>query len=373
MRHSFAADQTVKEVTMKKLPKILLFVATLSTPLLGFISAPALAQATTIDASQTLKDTQKEVKYLEQEISFAVARLKASEKKLQSSESDLEQKQADVRNAQARYAAEPTPENEQFLRNAEQRIELADLSIKSRIASVVRLETKHNDLQAKLSKLQGKVGVLSQKASKQRLAQKVKQETQSLKSQMAEQANLLQQRLDTLQVENDRLREAALIANEKRELAEERTIAALERAQAAELALAQAQGISDIQDEDILADDDNLSARQRVKKELARVSAKIAEGGNSGNGVNLYLRGERGADFGKFEYLGAQQYRAEAVIADIKSRFRVAGRVYQIKISQDSVGKDFVFYYDMSDPDEPRFITFKKELLTDSGQLAKNR
>lgn len=354
------------KIIMDKLLKALFSAALV----LGLFNLPAYAQTSIAELSQTLSDKQQEIKYLQQEIGFAKSRHKASQAKLKTYEDDLAEKQNELKNAQARYATEPSPENEQFLRNAEQRIELADLSIKSRISSVVRLEAKEAELETKLASLKAEVAQLDSQVNQKQLAQKVEQKTESIKSQMAEQASLLQKRLEALQRENDRLRQIAFSETQKRELAEDQATSALERAQAAELALAQANGTKSESAEDILAEDDNLSARARARAEMDRVSAKLAADGSNSSGVNLFLRGTSGVDYGMFQYLGAQQYRAEAVIDKPTSRFRVAGRTYQVKVSEAGLGKEFVFLYDMSDPEKPRFVTFKKELLKDPGQVA---
>lgn len=337
---------------------------------LGMINLPAYAQTSIAELTQTLSDKQQEIKYLQQEIGFAKSRHKASQTKLKAYEDDLAEKQNELKNAQARYATDPSPENEQFLRNAEQRIELADLSIKSRISSVVRLETKEAELTTKLATLKAEVAKLDSQVNQKQLAQKVEQKTESIKSQMAEQASLLQKRLEALQRENERLRQIAFSETQKRELAQEQATSALERAEAAELALAQANGTNSESAEDVLAEDDNLSARDRAKAEMDRVRAKLAAGANGSRGVNLSLRGTSGTDYSPFEHLGAQQYRAEAVIERATSRFRVAGRTYLVRVSEEGLGKKFVFLYDMSDPEKPRFVTFKKDLLAEPGQVA---
>lgn len=352
---------------MNKLQKILFC----SLVTLGAANLPVYAQTGISELTQQLEDKQQEAKYLEQEIGFAKLRRKASQDKLKTYESDLKQKQSELKNAQARYTSEPTIENEQFLRNAEQRIELADLSIKSRVSSVVRLETKEGELAAKLKALKASVAELNLIVHKQQVAQKVELKTQSIKSEMAVQSGLLQGRLETLQRENDRLRKVALNETQKRQQAEERATSALERAQSAELALAQATGSHKIAEpEDIVAEDDTLTARERAEAEMHRMRTKLAAGGAGGSGVNLFLRGDDGTEYGMFQYLGAQQYRADAVIHQPTSRFRVAGRTYQVKISEAGLGQEFIFLYDMSNPDAPRFVTFKKELLNEDGQMA---
>ncbi len=349
------------KIIMNKLKKALLCVAIA----FGLVNVTAHAQITATELGQQLEDKKQEAEYLEKEIGFAKLRRQASQDKLKAYENDLAQKQKELKQAQERYTSAPTPENEQFLRNAEQRIELADLSIKSRISSVVRLEAKEEELVSKLGALKSELAKLNSSVNKTRQAQNTEQNTQNLKSEVLAREELLQRRLETLQRENDRLRQVALNETEKREQAEERATSAIERAQTAELALAQAKGTSTkVAAEDVMAEDDTQSARARAKAEMQRMQAKLASGGAGGSsGVNLFLRGADGTDYGMFKYLGAQQYRADAVIHQASSRFRVAGRTYQVKVSKAGLGQEFVFLYDMSNPESPRFVTFKKSLL----------
>jgi hypothetical protein len=105
---------------------------------------------------------------------------------------------------------------------------------------------------------------------------------------------------------------------------------------------------------------------------MERLRSKIANGNSisAESGTNLTLKGDDGTDYGIFQYLGAQQYRVDAVISEPISRFRVAGRIYQVKISESALGEEFIFLYDLSDRDNPRFVTFKKTLLDDTGAVA---
>lgn len=317
---------------------------------------------------------QQETRDLEQEIEFAVKRRKSTEEKLKTYQQDIEEKQHELKMAQLRYSGDPSAENEQFLRNAEQRLELSQLSIKSRVASVARLEAKENELSLKLEVLQNELGELQEQLHKEQLAQKVEQKTQSLKSKMESQTSLLQQRLEALQRENERLRQVALVETQKREEAEEQAGMARERARAAELALQQYQQQGLVAgatgEEAVDADDSSLGARERALAEMERVKQKLLEGDTAGQAANLFLKGDDGAEYGMFQYLGAQQYRADAVIPDASARFRVAGRTYQVKISDAGVGQEFVFLYDLSNPDKPRFVTFKKSLISEEGAIA---
>lgn len=324
-----------------------------------------------VELGQQLEDKQQEVKYLEQEIGFAQLRRKASQEKLKAYEKDLEDKQDELKKAQLRYSGDPSSENEQFLRNIEQRIELAELSIKSRVASVVRLETKERELTEKLADYREELKSLSGELHKQQLAQKVAQKTRSLKTELESQTTLLQKRLTTLQRENERLRQVVQLETEKREQAEERATLAEERARSAELALTQYHQANSLDTEDVVAEEGSQGARERAQAEMDRVREKLAAGEAGGASVNLHLKGDDGTEYGMFQYLGAQQYRADAVIHDSISRFRVAGRTYQVKVSDEGLGEEFVFLYDMTDSDKPRFVTFKKSLLDAGGVVAK--
>ena len=339
---------------------------------------PAELAAAEVPVSQLagqLDIKQQETHDLEQEIEFAVKRRKSTEEKLKTYQQDIEEKQHELKMAQLRYSGDPSAENEQFLRNAEQRLELSQLSIKSRVASVARLEAKESELSLKLEVLQNELGELQEQLHKEQLAQKVEQKTQSLKSKMESQTSLLQQRLEALQRENERLRQVALVETQKREEAEEQASMARERARAAELALQQYQQqglVAGANEEAVDADDSSLGARERALAEMERVKQKLLEGDTAGPAANLFLKGDDGTEYGMFQYLGAQQYRTDAVIHDSSARFRVAGRTYQVKISNAGVGQEFVFLYDLSNPSKPRFVTFKKALLEgDGGVVAK--
>jgi hypothetical protein len=105
---------------------------------------------------------------------------------------------------------------------------------------------------------------------------------------------------------------------------------------------------------------------------MERLRSKIANGNSisAESGTNLTLKGDDGTDYGLFQYLGAQQYRVDAVIREPISRFRVAGRIYQVKVSDSAIGEEFIFLYDLSDVDKPRFVTFKKSLLENKESVA---
>lgn len=360
-------------VLMKNYCKTLLILITLC---LGF-SAPVLAQGGSLSQLEDQADEKAQrLELLEDEIAFTGKRLKASQLKLKGYEDDLEEKQKGLTSAQARYKADPTPEKEQLLKNAEKRVELAELSIKSRVASVARLESKEKDLSAKLASLKGDVNALSKKLNSERLAAKVEQKTSTMKGEMEQATIRLQRRLETLQRENERLRQVSLLEAEKRENAELRATEAEERARLAEQSLAQYQSPGAAKTETVLAGGTaggNLDARERALAEMERVTYILAAADSSDEAVgskNLRLRGDDGTNYGFFQYLGAQQYRADAVIHKPVARFRVAGRTYRVKVSETGVGEEFVFLYDMRDPDAPRFVTFKKSLLDNEGSLA---
>ena len=331
----------------------------------------AVAQALKPALAQQLDDTQQEINDTEQEINFAKARRKASAQKLKAYEQDLEQKQNQLKIAQQHFEANHSAEEEQLLRNEEQRIALAELNIKSRMASVVRLESKEQELTEKLASLKVQLAALTGDAQ---LAKKAEPSAPAPKMDKVPQAQLLQQRLTTMQRENERLRQMFVAENTKREQAEERANGAEERMRAAELALLQYQKSTLSQtaaNNDAPADDESLTARERAHAEMARVQ-KLVQANNADalNNVNLFLKGDDGTDYGMFQYLGAKQYRADAVIHSPISRFKVAGRTYQVKISEAGVGKEFIFLYDLSQSDAPRFVTFKKSLLEGQGTVA---
>ena len=305
----------------------------------GAVSQLHAQEGDVVELGQQLEDRQQEVKYLEQEIGFAQLRRKASQEKLKAYEKDLEEKQDELKKAQLRYSGNPSTENEQFLRNTEQRIELSELSIKSRVSSVVRLETKERELTEKLEQYRSELSSLSGELHKEQLAQKVAQKTRSLKTELESQTTLLQKRLATLQRENERLRQVAQAETEKREQAEERATLAEERARSAELALTQYHQANSLDTEDVVAEEGSLGARERAQAEMDRVREKLAGGELDGSSVNLHLKGDGGVDYGMFQYLGAQQYRADAVIHDSVSRFRVGGRTYQVKVSEAGLGE----------------------------------
>ena len=173
-----------------------------------------------------------------------------------------------------------------------------------------------------------------------------------------------------LQVAETR-RQVVQLETEKREQAEERATLAEERARSAELALTQYHQANSLDTEDVVAEEGSQGARERAQAEMDRVREKLAAGEAGGASVNLHLKGDDGTEYGMFQYLGAQQYRADAVIHDSISRFRVAGRTYQVKVSDEGLGEEFVFLYDMTDSDKPRFVTFKKSLLDAGGVVAK--
>ena len=352
-----------------------LYSALLAGCLIVPCSVAVSAQQELPNLQKTVDDKAQELKYLESEIAFTTKRKLASQKKLKGYEADLDKKQSELSAAQQRYAANSTVENEQFLRNAEKRVELAELSIKSRVASVVRLETKESELAAKLESLRGEVAELSDSLRQERLAAKVEQKTQSIKSEMELTTSRLQSRMETLQRENERLRRVALSETEKREAAELRAKAAEERAELAEQTLArfQASGAAAPAElaENLGNADSALSARANALAEMERVRNILATDTTGGSGVNLTLQGDDGTQYGLFQYLGAQQYRTDAVIHSNIARFRVGGRTYQVKIADNNVGQEFVFLYDMRNAEQPRFVTFKKSLLAEDGAIAR--
>lgn len=241
--------------------------------------------------------------------------------------------------------------------------------MKSRVASVARLESKELELKQQLAARKSEIVQLQEDAVQAKLAHKVEQKTQVIKNELEEQKDTLARRLLTLQRENERLRQVALDEVQKRELAEARAVLAEQRFNVAQQLLAAVQhNTGDLAVEEsagVNAKDVAIGEMERIRKLLLDDSVSSIQ-----DGLSLYLKGEDGANIGMFRYLGAQQYRKDVVLDSAESSYRVGGRIYKIRIGEADVGQEFVFLYDLSDSDKPRFVTFQKSLIDSSGEIA---
>ncbi len=193
-------------------------------------AAPITAKPT---ASEEIAAKSQEVKDLQGEISFTQQRRKRSQKKLQDYEQDIVQKNNQLKMLQKKFADSPSLENEQLMRNEQQRIALAELSMKSRVAEVVRLEGKEMDLTARLEAL---VADIERKSPSVHSATAANSQLPLVKPDvningdavvmhnMTAQVETLTRRLQVLQRENERLRQVTLVETQKREEAEMRVI-----------------------------------------------------------------------------------------------------------------------------------------------------
>ncbi len=304
----------------------------------------------------------------------------AEQKKLADYERAVNDKQQELREAKARYQQDPTTKNEQLYQIAEQRLALAELATQSRISALVRLEKKETELRNQLAASEARQ---AQALSQQQLAQLAAKKAEQVRVELGSNVQALQRQVAQLQNENTRLRQELVVQTAERERLQARYDAfaaqsllpkgqdgvvsspvgegAGHSVQGATIQGATAQE-SRVQ-ESIVATDEALGAREKAKAEMARAYGNAQQTASRRKPVALFLRGTQGDEYGEFEYLGGYQYRIDAPITEQTKRFRVGGRLYEVSISPASLNKEFIFLYDFSDAESPRFVTFRKDLL----------
>lgn len=351
---------------------------------------------------QQINEALIEIEDLKGEIGYTESRLQQTRKKFNSYQQDLHLKNVQLINLQEKYKADPSPENEQFIRNEEQRIQLVELSMNSRINSIERLESKQSELRDTLASKESNLVEL--KASLLEAEQLAIEKQKNTEKQIAlDQKN---EALKALQRENERLRQLALVKAEQLKAQETKKANAKELVEADEVALKKSTSpvvsgsvASKNNSENLLPagaknkalaggneanidatnidiadakDANTASAAEAVAMaEIQRLNeVLLSERVGSSSGDDIYLKSNNGEDSIEFEYLGADQYRVDVVVDAPVTLFRIDGKTYRVSVTEADVGKEFVFIYDLSKRSFPRFAAFQKEFLEDSAAVA---
>ncbi len=333
------------------------------------LASPAWAQNSSI--SQEVAKKEQQVAAIQSEMASVSRKANASQAKLDAYNADIEKKKQALAKAKANYAKAPTPEGEQFVNNAAKRVELAELGLQSRVSAVSRLRTKEAELNSRLATVNKEISRLNNRVQSQQVAARVKQRTDNLKTEMAQTTGVLEQRLAALERENNRLRQVAEAEAIRRQQADRQAAQALtaqkQQALAEELAEEKAAKEAMI----LKSDPNSLSPKERATAEMARLQSILASSqGATAPAKKLSLRSERGFNFGRFEYLGANQYRIDIVVENATARYRVGNKGYRVKVSEANLGQEFIFLYDLRDNDNPRLVAFEKALVDESNLAA---
>src|SRR5687768_12227234 len=115
-------------------------------------SASFLALANPLpELQKQLQDHTSQLQKLQQEYEFIQLKRQSAQEKLAQSQRELAEKTQQLANLQADAGAAPSAERKAFLDNEAQRLALAELTLKSSTAAVVRLERNEERLRESIT------------------------------------------------------------------------------------------------------------------------------------------------------------------------------------------------------------------------------
>ena len=316
----------------------------------------------------------------------ARAKRKDSEEKLKVFQDNLAEKEKDLIVLKHKAKEAPTFENEQAVRNEERRIELAGITIKSRIASIVRLENKEQERQREVDRLQAlitndekillqtKVELAAEAKLKKQLAQIERERKRERAAAAAEAAAKEERRRKEVALERARLEE------ERRKIREEEERLERERE---ENRLAQEEKARQeaLTEQRLVEKDEELKKaleQQRANKYGTTLAGSNEQGAANSDGtvagstdadekgpdtheeIAVILSGPGVDQRYDFDYHGYGKYSVEAIVVDEEAKVTVNGRTYKLQVAREDIGETYIFKYDLTDLKAPKLSLFKK-------------
>lgn len=166
-------------------------------------AVPVLAQNPSHASIKSFQDKldnfDLQVQKLTRDLEATQSSRQSMEERLKQSQRDLKNKEADLQQLRLSLGDNPSPVQSEALANEQQRIALAEINIKSVMATIIRLERKEEELKAAL---------LNVEEQKRDTRQRITKAEQRARQQADAEAKAIAAELDALKRENERLRMA---------------------------------------------------------------------------------------------------------------------------------------------------------------------
>jgi hypothetical protein len=303
-------------------------------------SVPLAALANPVaELQKRLQDYTSQLQKQRQEYESAQLKRQSAQEKLSQAERELSDKTVQLAGMHAAAGSAPSPEQKAFLDNETQRLALAELTLKSNTAAVERLKRNEERLRESIAAAEKAIAETERAITNARARQDVDAK---------EREQLVQQRLQQLQAENEQLRLAMEEETRRAKQAadEAARLAELARQQeAARLAtLATAKNTAAGQNTPAV----NLAPNNQGEVDMSQV---VLEGEppiyHDEDTITVTMRGRALAKPITFIPVGPNRYRAEVRLEPGKAYFDLRNRRYR-GIFPGTETVSYVFYYDMN-------------------------
>lgn len=294
-----------------------------------------------------LVDHSGEVQKLQQEYDFTQYKRQSTLEKLQQLQEERKTREARLQEMRAKFGEQPTAEQQEALDNEAQRIALAELGIKSRVAAIARLERKEQELQEALTVSQTRITSTEKEIANTKA--RLEAETQARNRAM-------QQQLEALKQENEKLRLAM----------EEEARRAEEAARQAELARQEAVRRAEEQAAALAAQipaEGTAVAKVPVVEDAPDLSQVVLEGEppihQDDDTIKVTIR-SRSIDVPvTMMPVAPKLYRAEVSVDPGRAFFDVRNRRYRGFFPEKVDQQPYVFYYDLTSERPKMYVRTK--------------
>ncbi len=296
-----------------------------------------------------------DIEVIENEIYGYEEKIKGAHKDLKEAENDLEEDTKELTEARKALQAEKSQHNQRQLKLAAHAHKMSKRGIRTRTKRLERLEERLSELQQELSVKQG-----GAKRAKQRISAQERRVAQIL-SYLKNQARTSSPKVvaKPSPPRKEVKLQSKLVSNPSapaQPARQESAQAPRQQAQEAQEAL-----------EEMEDDDDEVldtEALEHVRREMERLE-KLLSRGNKGRPTfkHLVLEGVKSPKRVKFEFLGKNQYRAEARVEKGKQLFEVGSNKFRRTIPESDDNEVYVFIYDAKRLSRPRLVIFNKALM----------
>ncbi len=372
-------------------------------------SASAMGQVSSSRLEAALANHRDDVSAFQEEIENLKRNRQEAETKLLEYQENLSQKERKLAETKQLAIQNQTAEHEDAVQKELKQVELMQLMIKSRVATIVRLESKEQELTDQMAKTVRLIAQKEQALKRARAATRQAKSPVKRSSKPAQSASAarerrereaMQSKLEALERENARLRRLAnqVSKDESASAAQPRNIpaasqldpnrqpvagkqqprVATDALKTANLSLEKAAPNAEQTPPAIVreANPEQIKKLNRQQAYAYDVMRDAIRRANSYNGVPIEPRaftisGNGVSLSSQFEHLGGHQYRAEAVVRGGEgSIFNVGKRRFRVTIPEEDLGEIYVFIYDRSKRNSPKLYLFKRALLEQAEALA---
>ncbi|MEJ2445814.1 MAG: hypothetical protein P8Y42_20595 [Exilibacterium sp.] len=306
-----------------------------------------------------------DIEDIENEIYGYEEKIKGANKDLKEAENDLKEDTKELTEARKALQAEKSQHNQRQLKLAAHAHKMSKRGIRTRSKRLERLEERLSELQQELSVKQG-----GAKRAKQRISAQERRVAQVL-SYLKNQARTSSPQIvakPSPPREEVKL-QPKLVSIPPAPAQPARQASAQAPRQQAQEALEEMEDDDDeVLDTEALEHDDDevldTEALEHVRREMARLQ-KLLSRGNKGRPTfkHLILEGVKSPKRVKFEFLGKNQYRAEARVEKGKQLFEVGSNKFRRTIPESDDNEVYVFIYDAKRLSRPRLVIFNKALM----------